>query len=135
MAVMSVPPVPNLTLRLLEGRMAVCRLASREEVPEWALRGAFTSVTRTADELSVVGPEIAVPPGIRCEPGWRIFQIQGPLDFALTGVLLSVAAPLASAGVSIFALSTYDTDYFMVREANVERAVRALEASGHRVER
>ena len=89
MAVISAPPGcsagPNFSLRLREGRMAVCRLAPGEEVPAWALGGAFTSLTRTADELSVVCPEIAVPPGIRCEPGWRIFQIQGPLDFALTG--------------------------------------------------
>ncbi len=123
----------SLTLSLLEGRFAVCRLAPGEEVPAWAGGGAFTSVTRTRDELSVVCAEGAVPEGIRSEGGWRVFQVEGPLDFALTGVLASVAAPLAGAGVSIFAVSTFNTDYVMVREENVERAIAALGAAGHRV--
>jgi len=123
----------SLTLALLEGRFAVCRLAPGEEVPAWASGGAFTSVTRTRDELSVVCAEEAVPEGIRCEDGWRVFQIEGPLDFGLTGILASVAGPLAEAGVSIFAVSTFDTDYLMIKEENVERAIAALGAAGHQV--
>jgi len=120
-------------LFLLEGQFAVCRLAPGEEVPAWASGGAFSSVTRTRDELSVVCPEGAVPDETRCEGGWRIFQIEGPLDFGLTGVLASVAEPLAKADVSIFALSTFDTDYVLVKEESVERAIAALAAAGHQV--
>jgi hypothetical protein len=123
----------NLTLSLLEGRFAVCRLAPGDEVPAWASRGAFTSITRTRDELSVVCAEGVVPEGIPCERGWRVFRVEGPLDFGLTGVLASVAVPLAEAEVSIFAVATFDTDYVMVREENVERALAALAAAGHRV--
>lgn len=123
----------NLTLSLLEGRFAVCRLAPGDEVPAWASRGAFTSTTRTQDELSVVCAEGVVPEGTRCERGWRVFRVEGPLDFGLTGVLASVALPLAEAEVSIFAVATFDTDYVMVREQNVERALAALGAAGHRV--
>jgi uncharacterized protein len=123
----------TLTLALLEGRFAVCRLAPGDEVPAWVSGGTFTSVTRTRDELSVVCAESAVPQRIRREDGWRVFKIEGPLDFGLTGILASVTAPLAAAGVSIFALSTFDTDYVMVKEEGVKRAVEALAAAGHRV--
>jgi hypothetical protein len=127
---------PQLNLTLMKDRVAVCRLAPDEKVPVWAVSGGrFTSVTRTLEELSVVCAANAVPLGTKCETGWRIFKIEGPLDFALTGILVSVAKPLADAGVSIFALSTYDTDYVMVKEQNVEKALRALEAAGHRVKR
>jgi hypothetical protein len=122
----------NLTLSLLEGRFAVCRLAPDQETPGWAA-GRFTSVTRTRNELSVVCEEDAVPDGIRCEGGWRILEVEGPLDFGLTGILASVAAPLAEAGVSIFALSTFDTDYVMVKADSLDNAVAALTAAGHRI--
>jgi len=125
-----------LNLSLTADRLAVCRLGPENEIPQWILRGGgFVSITRTADELSLLCAESAVPQGIPCESGWRIFKIDGPLDFALTGILASVAQPLAEAGVSIFATSTYDTDYVMVKEPDIENAVRALEAAGHRVKR
>jgi hypothetical protein len=114
----------------------VCRLAPDDEIPRWALSNCgFASVTRTADELSLVCVESAVPQDIHCEPGWRLFKIEGPLDFALTGILASVAQPLADAGVSIFAISTYATDYVMVKQQDVEKAALALAAAGHRVKR
>ncbi|MGA2327879.1 MAG: ACT domain-containing protein [Bryobacteraceae bacterium] len=129
------PEVSHVKLRLLRGRFAVCRLEPGEGVPAWALGGEFNSVTRTAGELSVVCAEGAAPAGTKCETGWRIFQVEGPLDFALTGILVAVAKPLADADVSIFAVSTYDTDYVMVKEENVEKAARALAAAGHSVKR
>ncbi|HEY1204257.1 MAG: ACT domain-containing protein [Bryobacteraceae bacterium] len=125
----------SLTLSLLEGRFAVCRLAPGQEVPAWAAGGTFTSVTRTRDELSVVCSEGVVPAGTKCEGGWRLFQIEGPLDFGLIGIMASVTEPLANAGVSIFALSTFDTDYVMVKDESVEKAIAALAAAGHRVRR
>jgi hypothetical protein len=115
-------------LSLLPGRFAVCRLAADAGVP-----AAFFSVTRTPDELSVVCAEDSAPEGAPCENGWRILQVAGPLDFSLTGVLAAIATPLANAGVSIFAISTFDTDYVMVKEANFAESVEALRAAGHRV--
>ena len=114
----------------------MCRLAPDDEIPQWALSGGgFVSVTRTSDELSLVCAENAVPRGISREPGWRIFKVEGPFDFTLTGVLASVAQPLAEAALSIFTISTYDTDYVMVKEQDVEKAVQALAAAGHSVNR
>ena len=128
------PNALHLGLSLLDCRLAVCRLGSRDEIPSWAGAGAFSSVTRTGTELSIVCREDAVPDGIPREGGWRIFQVEGPLDFGLIGVMASIAGPLGEAGVSLFAVSTFDTDYVMVRERDVEAAVLALRAAGHRVE-
>jgi uncharacterized protein len=120
-------------LRLLPGRYAICRLAADAAVPSWASGGDFSSVTRTPDELSVVCAEAGAPDGVKCERGWRILQVAGPLEFSLTGVLAAIAAPLASAGVSIFAISTFDTDYVLVKEDNLAEAAAALGTAGHRV--
>ena len=122
------------SLRLLDGRFAICRLGPGDEIPAWALGKAdFCSITRTKDESSVVCREDSVPDDIRCERGWRVLQVEGPLDFALTGILASIATPLADARVSVFAVSTFDTDYILVRETNLEKATRALQSAGHRV--
>jgi hypothetical protein len=121
-----------LQLLVLAERLSVCRLAGGEPVPDWA-GGGFCSVTRTAEELSVVCQESAVPAGVQCEPGWRVLQVEGPLDFALTGVLASVAGPLAEAGVSLFAISTFDTDYVLVKDESLETAAHALRRAGHGV--
>ena len=124
-----------MDLNLLNHRLAICRLEPGVRTPEWAISaGGFSAITRTAGELSIVSAASTVPPGVQCEAGWRAFKIAGPLDFALTGILASIAVPLAAAGVSIFAISTYDTDYVLVKENKVEEAVRALEKAGHRVE-
>ena len=120
-------------LRLLPGRYAVCRLDADVGVPSWAGAGPFVSVTRTRDELSVVCAEGLAPEGTKCESGWRIFQVAGPLEFSLTGILAAIAAPLANAGVSIFAISTFDTDYVLVKEENLARAVEALRGAGQHV--
>ena len=115
-------------LRVLPGRYAICRLEPQEALPS-----SFFSVTRTADELSVVCVEERAPAGVQCELGWRILQVAGPLEFSLTGVLVAIATPLAEAGVSIFAISTFDTDYVLVKEDDLVKAVDALRAAGHRV--
>jgi hypothetical protein len=124
----------GLTLVLLPDGVAVCRLGTDEAVPEWGINGRFWSVTRTADELSVVCAEAQVPEGVRVERGWRVLKVVGPLDFSLTGILASLAQPLADAGVPIFALSTFDTDYLLVKQAQVETAVSVLRRRGHVVE-
>lgn len=147
----------RLRLSLLRERLAVCRLPPGAALPAWAVApgGGFISLTRTAQELSLVVSEAALPaaaPGgeaggaaggetaddpwarLRVEPGFRALEVAGPLDFSLVGVLASLAAPLAEAGVSLFAVSTFDTDYLLVREEDLPRAAAALTAAGHRLD-
>ena len=102
-------------------------------MPEWALDSPLFAVVGTADELSVVCPVYRVPRDVLIEAGWRCFQVLGPLDFALIGVLASLARTLAEAGVSIFVISTYDTDYLLVKEADYARAAQALRDGGYRL--
>jgi hypothetical protein len=118
-------------LRSLAGEFAVCRLGKDEPVPDWASKGNFFSITRTGEELSVVCPQTQVPPGIQREENWRCLKIQGPLDFAITGVLASLVVPLAREGISVFALSTYDTDYLLVKEEKLKTAIEILVREGH----
>jgi hypothetical protein len=125
---------PQLRLVFLQGSFAVCRLEPEAPVPSWAADGPFVSVTRTAAELSVVCPEMAVPEGVRCERGWRCLRVAGTLDLSLVGVLASLLVPLSGAGVAVFALSTFDTDYLLVRQADLGRAVEAWRQAGHGVE-
>ena len=125
----------GLTLYLRTGRYAVSRLEGAAW-PEWALEAeGFVSLTRRGEEVSLVTREEAVPReaamAVRSQGGWRLLELEGPFDFALTGILLSVAAPLAEAGVGIFAVSTFDTDVVMVQEAQLERALEALRGAGH----
>jgi len=124
---------PALTLSVLPQTFAVCRLAPGAEIPVSVLSCPFASITRTADELSLVLPEDEVPATWRAERGWRGLKVHGPLDFSLTGILAALSVPLAAAGVSIFALSTYDTDYLLVRAADLDRAISVLQGCGHTV--
>ena len=123
----------SLKLKKLDGRVAVCRLDPSFGIPGWATGAAFFSATRTPDELSVVCPEESVPAGVRSEAGWRVLMLEGPFEFSEVGVLASVATPLAEAGVSILALSTYDTDYVLVKEEGMDLAASALGERGHQV--
>ena len=118
----------DLALRLLDETLAVVRLDAGAALPGWLDLSAapLVSVVRTGDELSIVCPEALVPGGVRCEGGWRAFRIVGTIDFALTGVLAAVLEPLAEARVGIFALSTFDTDYVLVRAEQLEQARAAL---------
>ncbi len=123
----------NLTLFVMPGLYAVCRFDPAADVPAWAWQGDFVTISRTPDELSVLCAESAAPEGMQAERGWRCLKLEGPFDFALTGVLASVLGPLAEAGVSIFAVSTFDTDYVLVRADRLEQAIRALQGAGHSV--
>jgi hypothetical protein len=117
-----------VTLTVLPGTLAVCRLPASDRVPSWALElhEGFVSITRTPDELSIVCPQEAVPPDTQVEEGFRALMVPGPIPFEQTGVLAQIATPLAAAGISIFAISTYDTDYVLVRETDLERALASL---------
>ena len=122
-----------LTLSVLPDTLAVCRLGPDDALPPWARAGEFRVVTRTPSELSIVCPEGSVPDGVTSNRGWRAIAVAGTLDFALTGILASLASPLAAAGVSIFAVSTYDSDYILVKQETLARALEALAAAGHHV--
>jgi hypothetical protein len=148
-------PSVKLTLSILPGGFAVCRLAASAPVPDWANAApptplGFVSITRTADELSIVCPDEAVPSvarpdpsyvseetlsadELRCEPGWKCLKVAGPLDFGLTGIMAGLTGALAAVGVTVFTISTYDTDYLMVRHESLERALRALRLEGYQV--
>jgi uncharacterized protein len=121
----------KLGIRILHENFAICRLGKNEALPDWAANGIFFSVTRTAEELSVVCPESLVPAGIKREENWKCLKVQGPLEFSLTGVLASLTVPLARAGIAVFAVSTYDTDYLLVKEDKLKRAVEILVKEGN----
>jgi uncharacterized protein len=125
----------KLTLILQKETMAVCRLSPEEEVPAWVLKEPFYCVTHTADELSIILPQSKLPVDWKAERDWRIFKILGPLDFNLIGILASIANPLALASIPINALSTYDTDYVMVRTWELEQTCKVLEFEGFKIER
>jgi len=112
----------RLRLRATPWRLAVCRFAPDAPLPAWVLHASaeFWSITRTPHELSVVCSEDDLPPSVdeKVERDWRAFEVQGPLPFGLTGVVSSLTAPLAAAGIPVFVVSTYDTDYVLVKAAD-----------------
>jgi len=117
----------NLVLRLLEGELTILRLPPDASVPSWlSSERPLVSVTRTADELSIVCPSNLVPDDVACEAGSRAFRVEGKMDFSAVGILAAVLNPLAQAGISIFAISTFDTDYILVRGNVLEKALAAL---------
>jgi hypothetical protein len=113
--------------------LSVCRLSPGEEIPDWACTGRFYSVTRTDEELSIVCESKYVPAGIKAEQPWRCLKVVGPLDFGLTGIMAALTQPLAADKISIFAVSTFDTDYLMVKTDNYERACLSLTRAGHEI--
>ncbi|OGD22299.1 MAG: hypothetical protein A2W03_09430 [Candidatus Aminicenantes bacterium RBG_16_63_16] len=146
----------NLILSVLAGRYAICRLGANEAIPDWAQPalspgdafpawaplsngrpgsdGRFISITRTGDELSIVCPGSFVPEAVRHDRGWRCLKVEGPLDLSLTGILAALLAPLAEARVNIFAVSTFDTDYLLVKDELLSLAAETLVRAGHRIE-
>ena len=123
-----------LNLILLPDTFAICRLAPDAAIPTWATAGSFFSVTRTLDELSVVCLQSLVPEKVRCESGWRCLRVAGAMDFSQVGVLASLVGPLADAGISIFAISTFDTDYLLVKQADFEEVTAVLRQAGHTIQ-
>lgn len=119
-------------LQVLPGAFAICRLDPNAAIPEWAT-GDWVSLTRTTEELSVVCEEDRVPSDVKHDRGWRCLRLVGSFDLNLTGVLASVLQPLADASVGVFALSTFDTDYVLVRTAQLDKALAALREAGHSV--
>jgi hypothetical protein len=118
----------NRALRLLPGELAIVRLPPDAANPSWLsfLPQPLVSVTRTAHELSIVCPSAIVPERVECEADWRAFTVEGKLDLSAVGVLAAILNPLAEAGISILSISTFDTDYVLVRAVSVESAKAAL---------
>ncbi len=123
----------RVTLELVAGEFAVCRLPAAAAVPAWAGSAIFSSITRTTDELSIMCPAAQVPAGVKHEAGWRLLKFAGPFDFGVVGILASVAAPLAAAAISSLAVATFDTDYLLVKADRIDAVVQALTAAGHTV--
>ena len=120
-----------LALKILAGSYAVAQLDPASPVPEWAYDRTLSALVLTAEELTVVCPAEAVPEAVPSFGPLSALAVAGPLDFAQTGILASLSGPLADAGVSVFALSTFDTDLLLVREEQLDRAAAALGAAGH----
>ena len=122
------------TLTILPEILSICRLDKDAAIPAWALASRFFSLTKTAEELSVVAPQAQVPEGVKRDAGWRCLKVEGPLDLSATGVLASLTGPLAEEGISVFAVSTYDTDYLMVKQKNLKKAVLVLSRNGYQIQ-
>lgn len=119
-----------MTLQELSEILAVCRLEPQSEIPAWALKSRFFSITKTFDELSVVCEQTVVPANVKAETDWKGFRVVGTLDFSLTGILAAIANPLAQEKISIFAISTFDTDYVLIKGSTWEPAKNVLRAAG-----
>jgi hypothetical protein len=124
--------VNPLRLTVIAGELAVWRLAADAPMPE-VEHGALVSLTRTTDELSVVSASSQVPDGATVETGWRCLRVEGPLSFEMTGVLAELSVPLAAAAIPIFVISTFDTDYILVKATDLDRACSALRAEGNQI--
>src|SRR5690242_18869595 len=125
---------PRLPLELLPDTLAVCRLEATAPLPAWAQQpSGFLTVSRTAEELSITAVQQMVPAGVACVRDYRALRVRGPLPLDLIGILAAIADPLADAGLSIFAISTYDTDYVLVKSQDLETALRVLERAGHQI--
>lgn len=122
---------PRITLAPLPSLYAVARLAPSAPFPGWADGDGFVSVTRTAEELSVVCLEARVPPGVQAERGWKAFRFVGPFAFEATGIVLSVIQPLSESGIGVFVVSTFDGDHLLLQERDTARGRALLEGAGH----
>jgi uncharacterized protein len=122
----------SLTLELFQEKFVICRLSPSASLPAWAFNGPFISINKTDDELSIITLDNdQLPQDIKCERQWRCFKLRGPFPFTLTGVLASILNPLANAEVSILAVSTFDTDYVLVKEKHLTLAIDVLKQNGH----
>ena len=125
----------QLTITVHPEVYAICRLEPDAEVPAWAVGSSFFTLSRTKTELSLVCEEKEVPEGTHAERGRRLLEVEGTLAFSLTGILAAITVPLAEAALSIFAVSTYDTDYVLVSDSDLENAIAVLERAGHAIQR
>lgn len=119
---------PRLSLSLMQGSFGICHLDPFHSLPAWAQGGSLLSISKTPDELSIVCSEEQIPSGIIAERGWRGIKVEGPLDFSRTGILSSLSVPLAAAKISLFTISTYDTEYLLIKQEHLAQAIGILGA-------
>lgn len=122
-----------VALMLLEGSYGIARLDPADPTPGWAWGPGVVSVTRTPEEQSILCRDARIPPEVTAERAWRLLRVGGTLDFSMTGVVHGLAGPLADAGISVFVVSTYDTDYLAVRAATLDVATERLRRAGYTV--
>jgi len=120
-------------MKLLKDEYGVARLDVLDEVPKWVVKGEFYSITKTEDELSILCSEIDIPSDVKCERNWRILKVEGPLDFSLVGILSSISAVLAKVKISIFVISTFDTDYILVKDKDLAKSIESLRNGGYNI--
>ncbi len=123
----------ELRFSFIPGVFAICKLPASSLIPDWALSGPFISVSRTADELSIVCPADNLPSGVFSDSQWTCFKLQGPFAFTETGILASFIAPLSASAIPIFAVSTFDTDYVLIKEEYAGSALQVLQQAGHQL--
>lgn len=124
----------ELTLILLPQRLCVSRLEPGAPIPPW-IEGEFVSIARTMDELSIVCDDAATPDDVTADRGWRALKVAGPIAFEIVGVAAALVSPLAAAGISVLPIATYETDYLLVKEASLGRALAVLADAGHELVR
>ena len=121
----------QLQLSLLKDKYGICTLPNTAPIPDWALTQSLASITRTEKELTIVCRLEILPSQYQSGLKWRCFKIDGSFDLNQIGVISSISSPLADAGISIYVISTYDTDYFLIQEQNLEKTISVLSHSGH----
>jgi uncharacterized protein len=123
----------GLGIRPIEGRLSIVRVDPRSEVPDWASRGVFSASIRTIEELTIICDQAAVPVGVMAEHDWVALEVEGPLAFTMTGVLSKMLGPLAEEGIAVFVVSTFSTDYILVKSDAVMSALDVLRHAGYRI--
>ncbi|HKV75464.1 MAG TPA: ACT domain-containing protein [Gemmatimonadales bacterium] len=126
-------PSHSLPLEVLPWTLAICRLPPDAPMPEWVRGAAFLTASRTPEELSITVDQALVPPDIRSQMNYRAIRVRDVLPPDLIGILVAIGAPLAAAGLPIFAISTFDTDYVLLRAADLETGLETLRRAGHRI--
>ncbi len=125
----------QLQLSLLKDKYGICTLPNTAPIPDWALTQSLASITRTEKELTIVCRLEILPSQYQSDLNWRCFKIDGSFDLNQIGVISSISSPLADAGISIYVISTYDTDYFLIQEQNLEKTISVLSNSGHYIKK
>ena len=118
----------KFTLSILPEKLGICHITKHFPIPEWVKEAFFCSITRTRSELSIVCPQEKIPSGVMFEKDWRAFRLEGVVNMYSVGVIASLSKPLADEGISIFNISTYETNYVLVEEKNLEKAKEILSA-------
>ena len=124
-----------MNFTLLPNTFAIVRMGPADKLPRWATGGPLLSVTRTESELSIVCREAVVPAGTHADRGWQCLRVEGAMPLTAVGVAAEFTSILAKAGISVFVIATFDTDYVLVKGDKIDAAMKALKSGGHTVRR